>query len=103
MAPLWPTLDVGPPLMNRRSFLQSILAAGVAPWVMSNGVAGGVLMPVRQIVTLDSPWWTMMHGLTAEEIIRRDLTVAMAQATDDLLLYGNCLTTPRIAKALGLL
>jgi hypothetical protein len=36
--------------MNRRSFLQSILAAGVAPWVMSNGVAGGVLMPVRKII-----------------------------------------------------
>jgi hypothetical protein len=36
--------------MNRRSFLQSILAAGVAPWVMSNGVAGGILMPVRRVV-----------------------------------------------------
>ncbi len=33
--------------MNRRSFLQSILAAGVAPWVCTKA---GVLMPVRQIL-----------------------------------------------------
>lgn len=32
--------------MNRRSFMQSILAAGVAPYVVT---AAGVLMPVRQI------------------------------------------------------
>ena len=31
--------------MNRRSFLQSILAAGVAPAV----IGSGILMPVRQI------------------------------------------------------
>lgn len=36
--------------MNRRSFLHSILAAGVSPWVMSNGVAGGILMPVRRLI-----------------------------------------------------
>ncbi len=35
--------------MNRRSFLASILAAGVAPHVMSGGVASGIFMPVRQI------------------------------------------------------
>ena len=32
--------------MNRRGFLQAILAAGVAPWVITKA---GVLMPVRQI------------------------------------------------------
>lgn len=35
--------------MNRRGFLQSILAAGVAPAV----VGSGILMPVRSIVPLD--------------------------------------------------
>lgn len=32
--------------MNRRSFMQSILAAGVAPYVVTTA---GVLMPVRQL------------------------------------------------------
>lgn len=32
--------------MNRRSFMQSILAAGVAPWVVTTA---GVLMPARKI------------------------------------------------------
>ena len=36
--------------MNRRSFIQSILAAGVAPYVVTTA---GVLMPVRQIVSVE--------------------------------------------------
>lgn len=35
--------------MNRRGFLGSILAAGVAPYVLSNGIASGILMPVRKV------------------------------------------------------
>lgn len=34
--------------MNRRGFLQSMLALGVAPYVITNA---GVLMPVRKIAT----------------------------------------------------
>ena len=33
--------------MNRRGFMQSILATSVAPWVCTTA---GVLMPVRQII-----------------------------------------------------
>ena len=44
--------------MNRRGFLKSILAAGVAPYVST---MAGVLMPGKQIVTLEDytkilPW-----------------------------------------------
>ena len=35
--------------MNRRGFLQSILALGVAPYVVTTA---GVLMPVRQVITI---------------------------------------------------
>ncbi len=34
-------------MMNRRSFMQSILAASAAPWVCTTA---GVLMPVRKII-----------------------------------------------------
>ncbi len=34
--------------MERRGFLKSVLALGVAPWVVTKA---GVLMPVRKIVT----------------------------------------------------
>ena len=34
--------------MNRRGFLQGILAAGIAPFVVTTA---GVLMPVRKIIT----------------------------------------------------
>ena len=37
--------------MNRRGFLGSILAAGVAPFVMSNAVGRGILMPVKELWT----------------------------------------------------
>lgn len=37
--------------MNRRGFLASILAAGIAPYVMSSGIASGILMPVRKLWT----------------------------------------------------
>lgn len=58
--------------MNRRSFLQSILAAGVAPWVMSNGVAGGVLMPVRKIV-LPSLMQSVAINLRGENFSRQQV------------------------------
>lgn len=36
--------------MNRRGFLKSILAAGVAPYVVT---ASGVLMPIKQIARIE--------------------------------------------------
>ena len=33
--------------MDRRGFMQSILAAGIAPWVVTSA---GVLMPVRKVI-----------------------------------------------------
>lgn len=36
--------------MNRRGFLSAILAASAAPYVMSGGIAKGILMPVREII-----------------------------------------------------
>ena len=38
--------------MNRRGFLKSIIAAGVAPYVVT---AAGVLMPVRNVWTPRNP------------------------------------------------
>ena len=46
--------------MNRRSFLQGILAAGVAPWIITTP---GILMPVKKIVTFES-----IHPLFSGEI-----------------------------------
>ena len=37
--------------MNRRGFLGAILAGGVAPFVMSNAIGRGVLMPVKELWT----------------------------------------------------
>ena len=40
--------------MNRRGFLQAILAAGVAPWVITKA---GVLMPVRKVIVPPPVIW----------------------------------------------
>jgi len=77
--------------MNRRSFLQSILAAGAAPWVMLNGVAGGVLMPVREtrVVTLPASkileidQWLLDSFPDIEAIVRGDIRRSLAQAIDE--------------------
>lgn len=45
--------------MNRRGFLEGILAAGVAPYVQT---AAGVLMSVKKILSLDAP-------MTATEVL----------------------------------
>ena len=39
--------------MNRRGFLQAILASATAPYVVTSA---GVLMPVRKLVTIDLPY-----------------------------------------------
>lgn len=39
--------------MNRRGFMQAILAAGVAPYVVTTA---GVLMPVRRPVSIAVDW-----------------------------------------------
>jgi hypothetical protein len=38
--------------MDRRGFMKAILAAGVAPYVVTTS---GVLMPVRRVITLSDP------------------------------------------------
>ena len=52
--------------MNRRSFLGSILAAGMAPAF----VGSSVLMPVRRILTGDiafnGPWANVLNPVTGE-------------------------------------
>ncbi|MDZ4251092.1 MAG: hypothetical protein U1A72_00785 [Sulfuritalea sp.] len=70
--------------MERRGFLQSILALGVAPWVVTKS---GVLMPVRKIVTefeeltlyeqtilieqLHTPYRGGKSWFMAQEVLRR--------------------------------
>lgn len=65
--------------MNRRSFLKAILAAGVAPYVVTSA---GVLMPVRELWT---PEWTryalVEDGLTLSfwaKVSSRSLERAMS-------------------------
>lgn len=53
--------------MNRRSFMKSILAAGVAPYVCTSA---GVLMPVRSLwepPVLSSEWYLEGEGKIAVE------------------------------------
>lgn len=62
--------------MNRRRFLQSILAAGVAPCVMSSGIARGVLMPARKL-------WTPDQGLFAGEVgVWNNVKIILPPVTD---------------------
>jgi hypothetical protein len=44
--------------MNRRGFLKSILAAGVAPYVVTSA---GVLMPLKQII-VPARWEFTIYG-----------------------------------------
>lgn len=44
--------------MNRRAFLQSILATAVSPWVCTTA---GVLMPVRRIERRDPSYFWRTH------------------------------------------
>jgi hypothetical protein len=59
--------------MNRRGFLKSMLAAGVAPYVVTSA---GVLMPVRKILTATAPEiaftpsGTGATAMTAQEALR---------------------------------
>lgn len=53
--------------MNRRHFMQSILAAGVAPWVVTTA---GVLMPVRKIVeSAVAKWKHVVVGYGPHEVV----------------------------------
>ena len=66
--------------MNRRSFLQSILAVGVSPWVMSGGIAGGILMPVRQIVVATE--------FDIDAMVIQDIREVMARAVDEMIMQS---------------
>lgn len=72
--------------MNRRGFLQGILAAGVAPYVST---AAGVLMPVKSIINpfdamkrqalefvfpVDGVWYAWCHPDLEEEL--RNMVIA---------------------------
>jgi hypothetical protein len=52
--------------MNRRHFMQAILAACTAPAVFSSGIASGILMPVRlvQVVEEEVPKWMIDQVVT---------------------------------------
>lgn len=54
--------------MNRRSFMQSILAAGVAPWIVTSA---GVLMPVRKQIEDVIPQW-MIDVVIKEQQFKRN-------------------------------
>jgi hypothetical protein len=66
--------------MNRRSFLKSILAAGVAPYVVT---AAGVLMPVR---TLWPPYGIVagMRAVQIEANAAASMTLSMMASFDGL-------------------
>jgi hypothetical protein len=80
--------------MNRRGFLKSILAAGVAPYVVTTA---GVLMPVRRVwSSVDSlvlseksiaqylvATKTLLFESSAEGMIRRDLEKFLNIATEE--------------------
>lgn len=51
--------------MNRRGFLKGMLAAGVAPYVVTTS---GVLMPVRKIITPDVLFTQSGPGATARTV-----------------------------------
>lgn len=73
--------------MNRRGFLQGILAAGAAPWVCTKA---GVLMPVKQIVTPDymtaSEVWARQQEWLREATAR---VHAELRANPPLIDHGN--------------
>lgn len=64
--------------MNRRGFLQAILAAGVAPAV----IGSGVLMPVRKLIMPDLVLW----GTSTVELIQpfqREYNLELALSLDE--------------------
>jgi phage major head subunit gpT-like protein len=75
--------------MNRRSFMQALLAASVAPYV----VRSGILMPVRTIITADNVTWDSVnpkfivvpsdieHALSERAL--EDAIIAIRSMTDD--------------------
>lgn len=65
--------------VNRRSFLASILAAGVAPAV----VKASVLMPIRPTIIVPTPKTVMaLNDPAAMEKWRRSIELAMADRFD---------------------
>jgi len=87
--------------MNRRSFMQAILAAGVAPYVCTTS---GVLMPVRAIaepslVVLSDARMVealeyfgpelLRESISIEAMVKADLAQYLLESTDRLMSYDG--------------
>lgn len=67
--------------MNRRGFMKAILAAGVAPYVVTSA---GVLMPVRKIKTMEEIFLELsLANASIMELIKRDIARAIGDRFDD--------------------
>lgn len=72
--------------MNRRSFIQGILSAGVAPYVVTTA---GVLMPVRKL-------WTPFSGeFESVQILRGDGEISRISVWDGYRLIIKDFNPPR--------
>ncbi len=73
--------------MNRRGFLRGVLAAGVAPYVVT---AAGVLMPVKRLALPDpfagyvaiTEELLTVSAISIEAMVRADLAAAIADLCD---------------------
>jgi hypothetical protein len=85
--------------VNRRNFMGSILAAGMAPAV----VGSGILMPLGKVWV---PAWHIGMPLTATELLRynADWMEHLERATRTMLVYGTggVFVGPNGVRALGL-
>ena len=67
-------------VMNRRGFLRSILAAGVAPYVVTTA---GVLMPVHALYVPSRKKILLHLSWSAEELVKRDLSYLLGQTLEE--------------------
>jgi len=73
--------------MNRRSFMQSILAAGIAPYVCTTA---GVLMPVRGAsILLPDAWYTKPQRGSIYRVISVEFDYQDGKQTMRLLQNGD--------------
>lgn len=76
--------------MNRRGFLGAILAAGVAPYVMSGGIGRGVLMPVTTSQKIVFPTIAETFAVSSGNPL---LTIDLITQEALLMLQHNLLST----------
>ena len=76
--------------MNRRGFLGSCLAAGVAPYVCT---AAGVLMPVRKALSLGEPLTIGLPTFSRETVA---MVVDYEHIIRNVKIYSRCLTNEEL-------